>query len=220
MKTASMKLMLLSVALAGALAGLPGCATSKVTMPARLALEGTSAFRDKILAVMPLGTLPDGYAADRIEELQAWWMPRKMYGKGEVTTLANPNQDMALAIFNRYRGRDLFQRVVTVADRAEAERVQADYLLCFRINDCYAVGRGANANFVEWLTYEGMVSMDVAIYDLARNQRIASQRVQADATSTSVWAGQEMREYLKRQLLRGATFHNAIAQINFLTRPR
>ncbi len=215
MNTAPIKLAIVSAALAGIVAGLSGCATSNVTMPARLALEGTSEFRDKILAIMPLGTLPDGYTSNRIAELHAWWMPRAMYGKGEVTTLENPNQDMALAMFNRYRGRDLFRRVVTVADRPEAERIQADYLLCFRINDCYAVGRGANANFVEWITYEGIVSMDVAIYDLARNQRIASQRVRADATSTSVWAGQEMRNYLKRQLLRGATFHNAIAQITF-----
>jgi len=215
MHMAHMKLAMVSAALASLITILPGCATSKVTVPARLALEGSSEFTDKILAIMPLGTLPDGYASNRIEELHAWWMPRKMYGKGEVTTLENPNQDMALAMFNRYRGRDLFRRVVTVADRTEAERVQADYLLCFRINDCYAVGRGANANFVEWLTYEGFVSMDVAIYDVARNQRIASQHVRADATSTSVWAGQEVRDYLKRQLLRGATFHNAIAQIVF-----
>jgi len=215
MNTAPMKLIFAGAALAGVVALLPGCATSQVTMPARLSLEGSTEFTDKILAIMPLGALPDGYASNRIEELHAWWMPRIMYGKGEVTTLANPNQDMALAMFNRYRGRDLFRRVVMVADRAEAERIQANYLMCFRINDCYAVGRGANANFVEWITYEGFVSMDVAIYDMALNQRIASQRVSADATATSVWAGQEIRDYLKRQLLRGATFHNAIAQIIF-----
>jgi hypothetical protein len=203
------------LALAIVLAGLAGCATSKVTMPARMALEGRGDYTDKILAVMPLGALPEGYTSNRIEELHAWWMPRKMYGSGEVTTLADPNQDMALAIFNRYRGHGIFRRVVVVKDRAEADRLHADYLLCFRINDCYAVGRGANANFVEWLTYEGFVNMDVAVYDLPRNRRIASQRVRADATATSVWSGSEMRDYLRRQLLRGATFNNAIAQIDF-----
>jgi len=195
--------------------GLAGCATSKITPVEPLMLEGRSELRDKILAVMPLGALPQNYATNRFLEYRRWWMPRALYGSGEVTTLADPNADMALALFNRYRGYNVFRRVVIVRDRSEAERLQADYLLCFRINDCYAVGRGANANFVEWITYEGIVNMDIAVYDMALNRRISTQRIGATASTTSVWSGDQVRDFLRRQLLRGATFHNAIAQIEF-----
>jgi hypothetical protein len=178
-------------------------------------LESRPDLKDKILAVMPLGALPEDYSTNRFLEYRRWWVSRALYGSGEVTTLDDPNTDMALALFNRYRGYNIFRRVVVVKDRAEADRVQADYLLCFRINECYAVGRGANANFVEWITYEGIVDMDVAVYELAMNRRIGVQRVHADATTTSVWSGEQVRDYLRRELLRGTTFHNAIAQIEF-----
>jgi len=120
-----------------------------------------------------------------------------------------------LAIYNRLRGYDIFGRAVIVGDREEADKLRSQYLLCFSINDCYAVGRGANWNFVEWCTYEGIVDVDVVVYDLIKNERISNQSIRANAFNTSVWTSWEMQNYLQKKLLKGVTFNNAISQINF-----
>lgn len=191
---------------------LAGCATRQTTQPMPMAITGK---QNAILAILPLGSA-DPAAKDRLAERhRASWFPRVMYGKGEVSVLDDPYEELALAMFNRFRGYNLFNRVVIVKDRAEADRIRATHMLVFHINECYAVGRGANWNFVEWLTYEAFVNMDVVTYDLAANQRINHQNIVANATSTSVWTSKEMRDYLRRQLLRGVTFNNAIAQIQF-----
>lgn len=195
-----------------ALLCLAGCATRQTTQPMPMAITGK---QNAILAILPLGSA-DPAAKDRLaERYRASWFPRVMYGKGEVSVLDDPYEEMALAMFNRFRGYNLFNRVVIVKDRAEADQIRATHMLVFHINECYAVGRGANWNFVEWLTYEAFVNMDVVTYDLAANQRINHQHIVANATSTSVWTSREMRDYLRRQLLRGVTFNNAIAQIQF-----
>lgn len=189
-----------------------GCATRTTTQPVPMAIAGK---QNAILAVLPLGSADTGAKDALSERYRASWFPRVMYGKGEISVLDDPYEEMALAIFNRFRGYNLFNRVVIVKDRAEADQIRATHMLVFHINECYAIGRGANWNFVEWLTYEAFVNMDVMVYDLAANQRISHQNIAANATSTSVWTSKEMRDYLRRQLLRGVTFNNAIAQIQF-----
>lgn len=189
-----------------------GCATRKTTQPVPMAVAGK---QNAILAVMPLGSADTGAKDALSQRYRASWFPRVMYGKGEISVLDDPYEEMSLAIFNRFRGYNLFNRVVIVKDRAEADQIRATHMLVFHINECYAIGRGANWNFVEWLTYEAFVNMDVMAYDLAAGQRISHQSIVANATSTSVWTSKEMRDYLRRQLLRGVTFNNAIAQIQF-----
>lgn len=195
-----------------ALLCLAGCATRQTTQPMPMAITGK---QNAILAILPLGNFNPAVKDRLAERYRASWFPRVMYGKGEVSVLDDPYEEMALAMFNRFRGYNLFNRVVIVKDRAEADQIRATHMLVFHINECYAVGRGANWNFVEWLTYEAFVNMDVVTYDLAANQRINHQNIVANATSTSVWTSKEMRDYLRRQLLRGVTFNNAIAQIQF-----
>ena len=191
-----------------------GCATSQVTKPEPLALAGHE-YNDKILAVMPVGQLNPIYVDYTKEKLESWFMPRWLFGKGETSFVPDPYEEFALAIYNRLRGYDIFRRVVIVKDREEADRLRASYLLCFRINECYAVGNGANWNFIEWLTYEADLDADIIVYDLEQNERIAHQRIRSNAISTSPWSTPDVRGYLRRTLLRGATFHNGISQISF-----
>ena len=203
-----------------------GCATSEVTYPQPLALNNGS-FEGKTLCIMAYGEPTDNYE-QLSETYHRWWLPRFIYGSGEVTVLDHPyvnddgqvfqdntNEAFAEAIFNRLRGYSIFKRVVTVKDRAEADEFNYDYLLVFHINECYAKGLGANANFVEWSTIEGNVNVSVFVYDLKANQRISEQNIQSTATSTYAWATPDVREYLRRKLLKGTTFHNAVSQITF-----
>ena len=204
-----------------------GCATSVVTQPDYVLLRDQN-YTDKILAVMPYGTAVPGYGDILRDKFDSWWLPRWMYGKGEVTVLGEPYtlddvqyptdgpyEEMGYQMFNRFRGYNCFKRVVLVKDRQEADSINADFLLVYHINECYAHGLGANWNFVEWISYEGVVDMDVAVYDIVRNERIASQHVRSLATSTSAWVTPEVRNYLRRQLLKGTVFNNAIAEITF-----
>ncbi len=204
-----------------------GCATNVVTQPNYVLLRDRN-YKDKILAIMPYGSTSPGYGDILREKNHAWWFPRKTYGKGEVTVLGEPYtidekvyptedsyEEMGLQMFNRYRGYNCFKRVVIVKDRAEADSLRADYLLVYHINECYARGLGGNWNFVEWITYEGVVDMDVAVYDIIQNQRLTSQHIHSEGTSTSSWVTPEVRNYLRRQLLKGTVFNNAIAEINF-----
>ncbi len=201
-----------TAALAALALFMAGCATRQATQPQAMAISGK---QDAILAIVPMGS-PDMGAKEALgQRYRSSWFPRVMYGKGEISVLDDPYEEMGLAIFNRYRGHNLFRRVVIVKDRAEADQVRATHMLVFHINECYAIGRGANWNFVEWLTYEAFVNMEVMAYDLAAGQRLTQQSIVANATSTSVWTSKEMRDYLRRQLLRGVTFNNAIAQIQF-----
>ena len=191
-----------------------GCATSKVTQPKPLILAERG-HNDKILAIMPLGKLNPAYINTQKQENKAWFAPTLLYGKGEVDGLNKPYEDFALAIYNRLRGYDVFKRVVIVNNREEADNLGATYLLCFRINKCYAVGKGANWNFIYWLTYKAVFNVDVIVYDLDSNERIDHQRIESEAYSNSPWSTSEVRAYLRRTLLRGVTLHNAVAQINF-----
>ncbi len=191
-----------------------GCATSKVTKPMPLALASRG-HSDRILAIMPLGRLNPAYVDYQTDIHASWFLPRWLYGKGEVSVVPDPYEEFALAIYNRLRGYDIFRRVVIVKDRDEADSLQASYLLCFRINDCYAVGKGANWNFVEWLSYEGILDIDVIVYDLERNERIAYERIRDNTFNVSTWSTPDVRAYMRRTLLRGVTFHNAIAGIDF-----
>jgi len=191
-----------------------GCATNKVTVPKPLMLAERG-HNDKILAIMPLGKLNPAYVNAKEQENEAWFAPKLLYGKGEVSVLKNPYEEFALAIYNRLRGYDVFRRVVIVNSREEADKLDASYLLCFRINNCYAVGQGANWNFIYWLTYKAEFNVDVIVYDLDSNERIDYQRIESEAYSTSTWSTSDVRAYLRRTLLRGVTLHNAVAQINF-----
>ena len=203
-----------------------GCATSEVTYPMPLALNNGN-FADKTLCIMSYGELVDNYDT-LYETYHRWWWPRFIYGSGEVTVLDHPfvnddgqvfqdntNDAFAEALFNRLRGYSIFKRVVRVESRQEADEFNYDYLLVYHINDCYAKGLGANANFVEWCTIEGNVDVSVLVYDLKANQRISDQRIISTATSTFAWASPDVRDYLRRKLLKGTTFHNAISQISF-----
>lgn len=210
--SASLMRFSLFVVAAAIMSCLVGCATRQTTPPLPITITGKE---NVILAILPLGQQNPGVKEMLAERHRASWFPRVMYGKGEVSVLDDPYEEMALAMFNRFRGYNRFRRVVIVKDRAEADQIRATHMLVFHLNECYAVGRGANWNFVEWLTYEGFVDMDVMVYDLVANQRISHQRIRSNATSTSVWTSKEMRDYLRRQLLRGVTFNNAIAQIQF-----
>jgi len=191
-----------------------GCATSEITQPKPLALA-EHGHNDKILAIMPLGKLNPAYITAQEQENKAWFAPALLYGKGEVSGLNNPYEDFALAIYNRLRGYDVFRRVVIVKSREEADKLGASYLLCFRINGCYADGEGANWNFIYWLTYKADFNVDVVVYDLDSNERINHQKIESKAYSTSTWSTADVRAYLRRTLLRGVTLHNAVAQINF-----
>ena len=111
------------------LAVFSGCATSQVTRPQPLALAEKGQ-NDKILAVMPLGQFNPAYADFQKEKFESWFMPRLLYGKGEVSTLEKPYEEFALAIYNRLRGYDIFRRVVIVKNREEADKLGASYLLC------------------------------------------------------------------------------------------
>jgi len=195
-------------------ATLTGCATSQVTKPQPLALAEKGQ-NDKILAIMPLGQFNSAYADFQKKKFESWFMPRLLYGKGEVSTIEKPYEEFALAIYNRLRGYDIFRRVVIVKNRDEADKLGASYLLCFHINDCYAVGEGANWNFIDWITYKAVFSVEVVVYDLDLNERIGYQTIQSIAYSSSPWSTPDVRAYLRRTLLRGVTFHNAISQITF-----
>lgn len=196
------------------LAVFSGCATNKVTKPESLALAERG-YNDKILAIMPLGKFNPAYADFQKEKYESWFAPKLLYGKGEISTVNDPYEEFALAIYNRLRGYDLFRRVVIVNSRDEADKLGASYLLCFRINDCFAVGRGGNWNFVYWITYEANFNVDVVVYDLDANERIGHERIASKAYSNSPWSTSDVRAYLRRNLLRGVTLHNAISQINF-----
>ncbi len=191
-----------------------GCATNDVTKPDTFALSG-SGYQENIIAIMPVGKANPMYKSYLSELNKKWFLNRWIYGAGEVSTLKDPYEDFALAIYNRFRGYDIFGRAVIVDSREEADKLRAQYLLCFSINDCYAVGRGANWNFVEWCTSEGIIDVDVVVYDLIKNERISNQNIKANAFNTYVWTSGEMQDYLQKKLLKGVTFNNAIAQINF-----
>jgi len=197
-----------------ALVILSGCATSQVTKPEPLALA-QNGHNEKILAIMPLGQINPAYADFQKQKYESWFMPRMLYGKGEVSTLEKPYEEFALAIYNRLRGYDIFRRVIIVHDRDEADKLGASFLLCFRINECYAVGEGANWNFIDWITYKAVFNADVVVYDLDLNERIDHQIIQSEAYTSSPWSTSDVRAYLRRTLLRGVTFHNAVSQINF-----
>jgi hypothetical protein len=162
-----------------------------------------------------MGGMNASYPNLLAENYRANWFARTLYGKGEVTVLDNAYEEFALAIFNRLRGYDLFRRVVIVKDRSEADSLRATHLLTFRINDCYAVGSGANWNFVNWMSYESFLNLDVAVYDLVENQRVFAERINVNANDTSIWSTPDVRDYLRRQLLKGVTFNNAISEITF-----
>ena len=130
-----------------------GCATNQVTKPAPLALAERG-HNDKIIAIMPLGRLNPAYIDYQKQKCKSWFAQELLFGKGEVSALKKPYEDFALAIYNRLRGYDVFRRAVIVNSREEADRLGASYLICFRINDCYALGKGANWNFVYWVTYK------------------------------------------------------------------
>ncbi len=191
-----------------------GCATSQITKPAPLALAERG-HNDKIIAIMPLGRLNPAYIDYQKQKCKSWFAQELLFGKGEVSALKNPYEDFALAIYNRLRGYDVFRRAVIVNSREEADRLGATYLLCFRINECYAVGAGANWNFVYWVTYKALFDADIVVYDLDSNERINYQKIDSKAYSNSPWSTSDVRSYLRRTLLRGVTLHNAVSQINF-----
>lgn len=191
-----------------------GCATSQVTKPAPLALA-EHGHNEKIIAIMPIGKFNPEYIDYQKQEYKSWFAQELLFGKGEISTLKKPYEDFALAIYNRLRGYDVFRRAVIVNSREEADRLGASYLLCFRINDCYAVGAGANWNFVYWITYKAIFDADIVAYDLDSNERINHQKIESKAYSNSPWSTSDVRSYLRRTLLRGVTLHNAVSQINF-----
>jgi len=193
---------------------LGGCATRATTQPAPMALAGKS-FPDGVLAIMPLSTPDPAYYTRIADSFHRSWFPRTMYGSGEVTTLVNHNDEFALALYNRIRGCNVFNRAVIVKDRAEADQLGATHMIAFHISECYAAGRGSNWNFIEWLTYEGVLDVNVVVYDLAANQRIQHQKIHSTATTTSPWSSPDVRDFIRRKLLTGVTFHNAIAQMSF-----
>ena len=191
-----------------------GCATSVVTKPNPMSLSEIE-YQETIIAILPIAESNPTYQNSLAAINKKWFMSRWISGNGEVSTLKNPYEDFSLALYNRLRGYDIFGRAVIVDDREEADKLRAQYLLCFRINNCYAVGRGANWNFVEWCTSEGIVDVDVIIYNLIENERISEQRIRANAFDTYVWTSGEMQDYLQKKLIKGVTFNNAISQINF-----
>lgn len=193
---------------------LTGCAANIQTKPEPLALQPQS-YPEETLAILPLGKFNPIYGEQLTEEHRRWFLPRWLYGSGEVTILEDPYEDFALALYNRLRGYNVFRRVVIVKNRDEADELHARYVLCFRINDCYAVGEGPNLAFSEWLTYKGVAKVDIIVYDLAASERIAAETLQSEAFNTSVWSTPDVRNYLRRTLLKGQTFHNLIAQIKF-----
>ena len=191
-----------------------GCATNIVTKPNPMSLSEIE-YQESIIAILPIGESNPAYKNSLVEINKKWFMSRWISGNGEVSALEKPYEDFALAVYNRLRGYDIFGRAVIVADREEADKLRAQYLLCFRINNCYAVGRGSNWNFVEWCTSEGIVDIDVNVYDLRENERISEQRIRANAFDTYVWTSGEMQDFLQKKLIKGVTFNNAISQINF-----
>ena len=193
---------------------LAGCATNQKTTPLPIALVGKG-YNDKILAILPVGEMNPLYGVFKSDQNRSWWMPRLLYGKGEVTVLSNAYAETATVIYNRLRGYNGFRRVVIVSSRKEADDLRANFLLCFHINDMFAVGRGANWNCVEWSTFEGIASMDVIVYDLDKNERISHQVIQVNAFDTEPWSTPDVRDFVRWELLSGVTLHNAIAQIDF-----
>jgi len=191
-----------------------GCATNVVTKPNPMSLSNTE-YQESIIAILPIGEADPAYKNSLVEINKKWFMSRWISGNGEVSALENPYEDFSFAVYNRLRGYDIFGRAVIVADREEADKLRAQYLLCFRINNCYAVGRGSNWNFVEWCTSEAIVDIDVIVYDLIENERISEQKIRANAFDTYVWTSGEMQDYLQKKLIKGVTFNNAISQINF-----
>ena len=191
-----------------------GCATSQRTKPEPLALA-EHGYNDKILAVMPLGQLNPVYQDYMSQKYESWFMPKAFFGTGETSFLKDPYEELALAIYNRLRGYDIFKRVVIVKDRQEADKLGAYYLLCFRINNCFSLGEGPNWDFVHWITYKGILDVDVIVYNLEQNERIYAEKIRSEAYTTSPWSTPDVRGYLRRTLLRGVTFHNGIARINF-----
>ena len=87
--------------------------------------------------------------------------------------------------------------------------------MAYHINQCYSRGLGPNFNLFQWLSYEGLLDMDVVVYDLLENTRIKNQRINSKTTSTSVWCERDVRAFERRKLLKGTTFNNAIAEITF-----
>ncbi len=191
-----------------------GCATSVVTKPNPMSLSEIE-YQESIIAILPIGEANPAYKNSLAEINKKWFMSRWISGNGEVSALEKPYEDFSLAIYNRLRGYDIFGRAVIVDDREEADKLRAQYLLCFRINNCYAVGRGSNWNFVEWCTSEGIIDIDVIVYNLIENERISEQRIRANAFDTYVWTSGEMQDFLQKKLIKGVTFNNAISQINF-----
>lgn len=191
-----------------------GCAANIKTQPQPLAFS-SGQYSEDIIAILPLGAFNPAYGRQLQETYRRSFFPRWLYGSGEVTVLDDPYEDFSLALYNRLRGYNVFRRVVIVNNREEADALHARYLLTFRINDCYALGQGPNLDFVEWLTFKGHASVDVVIYDLATNSRIAAKNLTTDAYATSMWSTPDVRSYIRRSLLRGQTFHNLIAQIYF-----
>jgi len=191
-----------------------GCATNDVTKPALMSISD-SEYQENIIAILPVGEANPAYKNSLAEINKKWFMRRWLSGNGEVSILESPYEDFALALYNRLRGYDIFGRAVIVSDRTEADNLRAQYLLCFRINNCYAIGRGANWNFVEWCTSEGVLDIDVIVYDLIQNERISEQKIKSNAFDTYVWTSGEMQDYLQKKLIKGVTFNNAISQINF-----
>ena len=193
---------------------LSACATGRSTEPEPMTVAPHQ-FPDGILAIMPIGTWEPGYTDAKAQRFHASWFPRTMYGKGEVTTIADPYEAFGLTIFNRMRGNNSFKRAFLVKDRAEANLLGATHLVAFKINDCYAVGRGANWNFIEWISYEAVLDVHIAVYDIAANRRIQYQHVESKATSTSPWSSPDVREFLRLRLLEGVAFNNAVSKISF-----
>ncbi len=191
-----------------------GCATNIRTEPEPLAMQPQS-YPEETLAILPLGTFNPVYGETLAEEHRRSFLPRWLYGSGEVTVLENPYEDFALALYNRLRGYNVFRRVVIVKNRDEADELHARYVLCFRINDCYSIGEGPNLALSQWLTYKGVAQVDIIVYDLATGERVAAETLTSEAFTTSVWSTPDVRQYIRRSLLRGQTFHNLIARIRF-----
>jgi len=204
-----------------------GCATRVVTKPNYIKLR-EAGYNEKILAIMPYGTVDSVYADQLRTRYEAFFLNRWLYGKGEITVPGQPYmvgdktinsegpyEQLGAIIYNRLRGYNAFKHVVIVKDRAEAEATNADYLMVYHINHCYARGLGPNFNLFQWLTYEGLLDMDVVVYDLLENRRIKDQKITSKTTSTSVWCESDVRAFERRKLLKGTTFNNAIAEITF-----
>ena len=204
-----------------------GCATSEVTMPNPSFELEMFDHSKHTLALLPYGSLPFDYGEQLSNRYARWFAPRMYSGNGEVYTFETPfqmdektlifdtNTEIALAIYNRLRGYSVFRRVIIVESVEEAAQYNADYLMLFNVNECYTKGLGANWNFVEWITNEGNIDLDIAVYDFKTMNRILAQNYKSVATSTCAWATRDVRQYLRYNLLKGATLHNLVTQISF-----